>query len=89
MTHLLPNLSLKRGWSFKKKNAKESLKVKLAFSAIKFVVEMHFKDEKEDAQQKVKALFSSLFDESKTHVALQRRHTLAILRHWTGTNCLA
>ena len=70
MTHLSANLSLKRGWSFKKKNAKESLKVKLAFSAIKFVVKMHFKDEKEAAQQKVTLFFQVLFAERKTHVAL-------------------
>ena len=41
----------------KRKNAKESLKVQLAFSAIKFVVKMHFKDEKEAAQQKVTLFF--------------------------------
>ena len=57
VTHLSANLSLKRGWSFKKKNANESLKVKLAFSAIKIVVQMHFKDEKEAAQQKVTLFF--------------------------------
>ena len=50
MKHLLANLSLKRGRSFKKKNAKESLKAKLAFSAIQFVVKIHVKDEKEAAQ---------------------------------------
>ena len=55
---------------FQKKNAKESLKVKLAYSAIKFVVKMHFKDEKEAAQQKVALFFQVLFAESKTHVAL-------------------
>ena len=70
MTHLSANLSLKRGRSFKKKNAKESLKVKLAFSAIKFVVKMHFKDEKEAAQQKLTLFFIALFAESKTHIAL-------------------
>ena len=70
MTHLSANLSLKRGLSFKKKNAKESLKVKLAFSAMKFVVKKHFKDEKEAAQQKVTLFFQVLFDENKTHVAL-------------------
>ena len=53
-----------------KKNAKESLKVKLAFSAIKFVVKMHFKDEKEAAQQKVTLFLQVLFAESKTQVAL-------------------
>ena len=57
MTHLSANFSLKRGWSFKKKNAKESLKVKLGFSAIKFVNKMHFKDEKEAARQKVTLFF--------------------------------
>ena len=70
MTHLSANLSLKRGCAFKKKNAKESLKVKLAFSDIKFVVKMHFKDEKEAAHQKVTLFFQVLFAESKTHVAL-------------------
>ena len=55
---------------FRKENAKESLKVKLAFSAIKNVVKMHFKDEKEAAQQKVTVFFQVLFAESKTHVAL-------------------
>ena len=69
MTHLSANLSLKRGWSFKNKNAKKSLKVKLAFSAIKFVVKMHFKDEKEAAQQKVTLFFQVLFAKSKPHVA--------------------
>ena len=54
----------------KRKNAKESLKVKLAFSAIKFVVKIHFKDEKEAAQQKVTLFFQVLFAESKAHVAL-------------------
>ena len=54
----------------KKKNAKESLKVKLAFSAIKFVVKMHCEDEKEAAQQKVTLFFQVLFAESKTHVTL-------------------
>ena len=42
---------------FQKKNAKESFKVKLAFSAIKFVVKMHYKDEKEAAQQKNDSFF--------------------------------
>ena len=59
MAHLLANSSLKRGRFFKKKKSKESLKVKLAFSAIKFVVKMHFKDEKEAAQQKTTLFFSS------------------------------
>ena len=60
MTHLSANLSLKRGRSFKKKNAKENLKVKLAFLAIIFVVKMHFKDEKERSYTtKSDALFSS------------------------------
>ena len=54
----------------KRKIAKESLNVKLAFSAIKFVVKMHFKDEKEAAQQKVTLFFQVLFAESKTNVAL-------------------
>ena len=65
MTHLSAYLSLKRGLSFKKKNAKESLKVKLAFSAIKFVVKMHFKDEKEAAIQKVTLFFPVLFPASR------------------------
>ena len=70
MKHLTANLSLKRGRSFKMKNANESFKVKLAFSAIKFVVKMHFKDEKEAAQQKVTLFFQVLFAECKSHVAL-------------------
>ena len=61
LTHLLANLSLKRGRFFKKKNAKETLKVKLAFSAIKIVVKMHFKDEKETAQQKVTVFFFKFY----------------------------
>ena len=40
-----------------KKNAKESLKVWLAYSAIKFVGKMHSKDAKEATQQKVKLFF--------------------------------
>ena len=52
------------------KNAKESLKVKLAFSAIKFVVKMHLKDEKEAAQQKVTLFFQVLFAACKSQVAL-------------------
>ena len=39
---------------------------------------MHFKNEEEDAQQKVTLLFQVLFAERKTHVALQRYRTLAI-----------
>ena len=60
------------------KNAKESLKVKLAFSAVKFDFKMHFKDEKEAAQLTVTLFFQVLFAESKTHVALLRHRTLAI-----------
>ena len=55
---------------FQKENAKESLKVKLAFSAIKCVVKMQFEDENEAAQQTVALFFRVLFAESKTHVAL-------------------
>ena len=55
---------------FQKKNAKESLKVKLPFSAIICDVKMHFKDEKEAAKQKVTLFFQVLFAESKTHIAL-------------------
>ena len=54
----------------KEKIKNKTLKVKLAFSAINFVVKMHFKDEKEAAQQKVTPLFQVLFAKSKTHVAL-------------------
>ena len=54
----------------KRKMKKKSIKVKLAFSAIKIVVKMHFKDEKEAAQQKVTVFFQVLFAESKTHFAL-------------------
>ena len=52
------------------KTAKESLKVKLAFSAIKFVVKMHFKDETEAAQQRVTLFFQVPFAKSKSDVAL-------------------
>ena len=51
---------------FKKENAKESFKDKLAFSAIQFVVKMHFKDKKEAARQKVTLFFQVLFAERKT-----------------------
>ena len=54
----------------KRKMQKKSLKVKLAFSTIKIDVKMHFKDEKEAAQQKMTVFFQVLFAESKTHVAL-------------------
>ena len=65
MTHLSANCSLKRGRYFKRKNAKESLKVKLAYSAMKFVVKMHFKDVKEAAQQKVTLFFQVPFAKVK------------------------
>ena len=52
VTHLSANCSLKIVWTFKKKNAKESFKARLAYSAIKCVVNMHFEDAKEAAQQK-------------------------------------
>ena len=42
---------------FKNRNAKESFKVWLAYSAIKFVVKRHFKDAKAVAQQKVLLFF--------------------------------
>ena len=49
MTHLSANCSLKNVCTFKNKNAEESFKVWLAYSAIKFVVKGHFKDAKEVA----------------------------------------
>ena len=52
MTYLSANCSLKSVYTLKKKNAKERFKVWLAYSAIQFVVEMHFKDANKDAQQK-------------------------------------
>ena len=52
VTHLCANVSLKCVCTFKKKNVKESFKVWLAYSAIKFVVNMYFKDAKEAVQQK-------------------------------------
>ena len=52
--------------TFQKANAKESLKDKLAFQAIKFVVKMLFKDEKEAAKQKVTLFVQVLFAESKS-----------------------
>ena len=60
MTHLSANCSFKSVCTFKTKNAKESFKVWLAYSAIKFVVKMHFKDTKEDAQQKETLFFCFL-----------------------------
>ena len=46
---------------FQKENAKESFKVCVAYSAIKFVVKMHFKDAKEAAHKKVTLFFQVLF----------------------------
>ena len=57
MTHLSVNCSLKGVCTFKNKNAEESFKVWLAYSAVKFVVKRHFKDAKEVAQQKVTLFF--------------------------------
>ena len=55
---------------FQKEKCKRKLKVKLAFSAIKFVVKMHFKNEKEAVQQKMTLFIQVLFALSKTHVVL-------------------
>ena len=52
MTHLSANRSLKSVCTFRNKNAEESFKLLLAYSAIKFVIKRHFKDAKEVAQQK-------------------------------------
>ena len=57
MTHLSANCSLKSIYTFKKKYAKEIFKMWLAYSAIQFGVKMHFKDAKEDAQQKETPFF--------------------------------
>ena len=57
MTHLSAIYSLKSVCTFKNKNAEESFKVWLAYSAIKFIVKMHSKDAKEVAQQKVTLFF--------------------------------
>ena len=57
MTHLSANCSLKSVCTFKNKNAEESFKVWLAYSAIKFVVKRHFKDAKEVTQQKMMLFF--------------------------------
>ena len=65
MTHLSANCSLKSVCTFKKKIAKESFKVWLAYSAIKFVVKMHFKDTEEAAQQKETLFFQVLFTKVK------------------------
>ena len=70
VTHLLANCSLKSVCTFKKKHAKESFKVWLAYSAVNFVVKMHFKDTKEAAQQKETLLFSSFIHQSKTNLVL-------------------
>lgn len=57
MKHFSANSSLKSGQIFKKKNAKESLKVWLAYSAIILVVKIVFKDAEEASQQKVTLFF--------------------------------
>ena len=57
MTHLPANCSLKSVCTFKGKNAKESFKVWLAYSAIQFAVKMHFKVAKEAVQQKETLFF--------------------------------
>ena len=57
MAHLSANCSLKSVCTFKNKNAKESFRVWLAYSAIKCIVKMHFKDAKEVAQQNVTLFF--------------------------------
>ena len=49
MTYLSVDCSHKSVCTFKNKNAEESFKVWLAYSAIKFVVKRHFKDAKEVA----------------------------------------
>ena len=46
MSHLSANWSLKSVCTFENKNAEESFKVMLAYSAIKFVVKRHFKEAK-------------------------------------------
>ena len=70
VTHLSENCSLKSVCTFKKKNAKESFKVWLAYAAIKFVVKMHFKDAKEATQQKEILFFASFICQSKTNFML-------------------
>ena len=52
------------------KNAEESFKVWLAYSAIKFAVKRHFTDLKEVAQLKVSLFFSSFIHQSNTNVTL-------------------
>ena len=52
---------------FQNKNAKESFKVWLAYSALKVVVKMHFKDAKEAALQKETLYF---IKQSKTNFVL-------------------
>ena len=59
MTHLSTKSSLKSVCTFKNKQAKESFKVWLAYSAIKFDVKINFKDAKEDVQQKIMTFFFS------------------------------
>ena len=61
VVHFSANCSLKSVCTLKNKNAEESFKVWLAYSAIKFVVKRHFKDAKEVAQQKVTLFFQVLF----------------------------
>ena len=57
MTHLSANCSLKCVCTFKNKNAEESFKVWLVYSAIKFVVKRLFKEAREVAQQKETLFF--------------------------------
>ena len=86
MTHLSANCSLKSVCTFKKKNAKESFKVLLAYSAI-FFVKVHFKDTKEAAQQKETLFFQVPFIKVKQtscyDVTVHLRYDV------TGTNRLA
>ena len=60
MWHLPANCSLKSVCTFKNKNAEESFKVLLAYSAVKVVVKRHFKDAQEIAR-----CFSSFIHQSK------------------------
>ena len=61
--HLSANCSLKSVYTFKNKK-KKSFKVLLAYSAIKSIVKMHFKDAKEVTQQKVMLFFSSFIHQN-------------------------
>ena len=69
MTHLSANCFLKSVCTFKNKNAEESLKVWLAYSAIKFVVKRHFKFTYSEVIEKTHIRFCKRYCSLSTNVA--------------------